>query len=203
MKFRAARKSELKRQRVFEGSLAVAKRIASTEGMEGLTARRIARGAGCSVGTVYNVFGNLDTVILHLNATTLDALYGELATVDKAGDPAMKIGELVERYMKFTEDNANLWNVIFEHVWPKGYDLPDWYRRCIDRLLGVLADALAPLFPEDQKGERFHAATVLWGGLHGIHSLAATGKLGTITSENAHVMADMLTRNFIEGLRRR
>ena len=203
MKIPLLKKSEAKRQKIFEKSLAVAKEVAANEGMNGLTARRIARGAGCSVGTVYNVFGNLDTVILYLNAMTLDALYEELARVKQTDDPTAQVGELVARYMKFTDENMNLWNVLFQHVWPKDHEFPDWYQRRIDGLLSILAGTLEPFFTDEQKTEQIQAATVLWCGLHGISSLAVSGKLGTVSSESALGMADMLTQNFIEGLGQR
>ena len=194
---------EKRRRKVFDDALAVARDIALADGLDGLTARRIAKEIGCSVGTVYNVFGNLDTLILHLNASTLDALHHALTEDGKTDDLGSAIHSLVERYMKFTDENANLWDVIFEHMWPKDYVIPDWYLATIHRLFTVLADALAPLFDEDEDAEKYQAATVLWSGLHGIRSLAFTGKLGLVSPDSVRAMVDLLTDIFVEGLRRR
>ena len=195
-----ARNTEKRRQRIFEDAMVAATKIAQKEGLASLTVRRIAKDIGCSVGTIYNVFDNLDTLILHLNGRTFDALYEELIKVEAKGEPRAVVESLTETYLGFVRDNANLWNVIFEHVWPAKYPLPDWYREKIERLLKLLADILAPLFPSGRENENYPAALVLWSGLHGIHSLVATGKLGIVTSETAKALSELLVKIFFGGL---
>ena len=195
-----AKKTEIRRQRIFEDALDAATKIARKEGLGSLTVRRIAKQIGCSVGTIYNVFDNLDTLILYLNGRTFDALYEELIKVEAKGEPRAVVTRLTDTYLVFVRDNANLWNVIFEHVWPAKYPLPDWYREKIERLLKLLANILAPLFPEGREDENYLAALVLWSGLHGINSLVATGKLGIATSANAKVLSNLLVAIFFGGL---
>ena len=55
-----ARNTEKRRQRIFEDAMVAATKIAQKEGLANLTVRRIAKDIGCSVGTIYNVFDNLD-----------------------------------------------------------------------------------------------------------------------------------------------
>lgn len=198
-----ARNTETRRRKIFEDALKAAKKIAQKKGLRGLTARRIAKDIGCSVGTIYNVFDNLDTLILHLNGATLDALYEELAKVEATGDAQSAARALTESYVVFVQDNMNLWNVIFEHVWPNDYPIPDWYHGKIERLLKLLAKALAPLFPRGEEMPNHQAATVLWSGLHGICSLAAAGKLGIISLGTATTLSDLLVTNFVTGLQHR
>ena len=59
------------------------------------------------------MFDNLDTLILHLNAQTFDALYEELKKVETAGEPREVVGSLTGTYLVFVRNNENLWNVIF------------------------------------------------------------------------------------------
>ena len=195
-----ARNTELRRKRIFEDAMDAATKFAQEEGLDSLTVRRIAKRVGCSVGTIYNVFDNLDTLILHLNGRTFDALYEELIKVEAEDESRAVVASLTETYLVFVRDNANLWNVVFEHVWPAKYPLPDWYRKKIERLVKLLANILAPLFPEGREDENYLAALVLWSGLHGINSLVATGKLGIVTSETAKVLSDMLVEIFFRGL---
>lgn len=195
-----AKTTEKRRQQIFDDALAAAKEIAQIDGLTGLTVRRIAKEIGCSVGTIYNVFENLDTLILHLNGTTFDALYEELIKVETSGEPQAVVGNLTETYFGFVRDNANLWNVIFEHVWPQDYPLPDWYLEKIEGVLRFLANILAPLFPPGRENENYLAAIVLWSGLYGINSLAATGKLGIVTPETADALSDLLVKIFFGGL---
>ena len=117
------------------------------------------------------------------------------------GDVESLIRAIVRTYLDFVRDNANLWHVIFGHVWPPGHPMPEWYLSKIRRLRGVLAEALAPLLPDGEKEQSHAAATALWSGLHGICSLAASGKLGMVTSETVDGLSEVLVRNFIAGLR--
>ena len=198
-----ARNTQIRRQKIFENALDSAKIIAESEGLAGLTARRIANDAGCSVGTLYNVFDNLDALILNLNGRTFDALHDELARVEAKGDPQAAARALMEAYLQFVRDNGNLWNVVFEHIWPADFPLPDWYHEKIRRLLSLLARALAPLFPPGREAMNEQAAIVLWSGLHGINSLAAGGKLGIITAESVTDLSELLVANFVTGLQHR
>src|SRR5215472_18591366 len=53
----------------------------SESGLAALKARDLARAAGCSVGTIYNVFAHLDELILCVGSRTLAMLDGALAGV--------------------------------------------------------------------------------------------------------------------------
>lgn len=189
-----------RRKQIFEDAMDAATGIAQQNGLGSLTVRRIAKQVGCSVGTIYNVFDDLDTLILHLNGRTFDALYEEMIKVEAKGEPRAVVVSLTETYLVFVRDNANLWNVIFEHVWPAKYPLPDWYREKIERLLKLLATILAPLFPAGREDENYLAALILWSSLHGINSLVASGKLGIVTSETATNLSDMMVEIFFGGL---
>ena len=56
-----------------------AERTISESGLAALKARDLARAAGCSVGTIYNVFEHLDELILCVGSRTLAMLDGALA----------------------------------------------------------------------------------------------------------------------------
>ena len=48
--------------------------LVAEEGLSALQARRIAREAGCAVGTLYNLFGDIDGLVIAVNAQTLAML---------------------------------------------------------------------------------------------------------------------------------
>ena len=194
------RRAQEKRDRVFRDAIAAARHIGTADGLSGLTARRIARRVGCSVGTLYNVFGNLDTLILHLNGETLDGLYDALSALELVQDPETAIRQITVCYGRYTKENARLWGILFEHIWPAGYVLPDWYPEKIHRLLDVLARALNSVLPDADEEEAFQAAAVLWSGLHGINSLAVSGKIGLISTDSVGAMTDLMVRSYLRGL---
>ena len=118
-----SQRTERRRQKIFEDAIAAAQTIAREEGLEGLTARRVARSIGCSVGTLYNVFDNLDELILHLNGATIDALYEEFLALELPPDGERAIRRIIEAYLEFVRNNDGLWHVIFDHAWPKDYPI--------------------------------------------------------------------------------
>ncbi len=179
-------------------ALAAAREIAETEGLGGLTARRIAGRIGYSAGTLYNVFEDLDDLIVHLHVTTLDGLYAACAAVPRTGEPEADLRALARAYIDFTGEHPRLWNLLFEHRLPEGRPLPDWYLEKVSRLLALVEAVIAPLFPPGQDVERLHSARVLWSSLHGMCSVASAGKLAE--TESLAAMADSLATNYVAGL---
>ena len=58
-----------------EHVIKAATRAIEAKGLEGLKARPIAQRAGISVGSIYNLFGDLDELTRIINGRTYDALY--------------------------------------------------------------------------------------------------------------------------------
>ena len=66
--------------------LEIARGIIASKGLRSLKVRDVAEAAGCSVGSVYNEFGDFDGVILTVNRETVQALTVRLGEVP-AEDP--------------------------------------------------------------------------------------------------------------------
>lgn len=193
------RRSDHSREELYALAMAAAQAIAEDEGLRGLTARRITREIGYTIGTFYNLFENFDDLILRLNATTLDALYEVCAAAPLDGDPEAGLHQLAERYIRFTREHANRWRMLFEHRLPDGEVQPDWYTEKILKVLGLVETALAPLFPLGQETERLHSARVLWASVHGICSLEVVDKLAD--TETVEALSNSLIANYLAGLR--
>ncbi len=80
-----ARRKDHTREELHGMALAEAWRIAEAEGLRGLTARRVAREIGYTVGTLYNVFTDLDDLVVQLIGRIFDALYEELKELPRDG----------------------------------------------------------------------------------------------------------------------
>ena len=181
-------------------ALDAARDLALADGLRGVTIRAIAAKIGYSVGTLYNLFEDQDELILRLNATVLDALGERLRELPHSGAPEDRIRRMARVYLGFTHANANLWNLLFEHTLPADKPLPDWYAAKLDALLALLERALEPVVPTPSKREQRDAARILWASLHGISSLAVSGKLGLVSAKTAQEMADALIRDYVAGL---
>ena len=195
------RRSDHSRDELYAMALKAARDIAEEEGLRGLTTRRIAQEIGYTVGTLYNVFENLDDLILHLNGTTLDDLYEVCSKVRLDEESEAAVLALAESYVRFIREHPKRWSILFEHHLPDGRELPEWHHEKVSRLLGLLEQALAPLFAPGQEAERHHSARVLWASLYGIGALESVSKLGQNVSVES--LSESLFSNFLAGLRTR
>lgn len=193
------RRSDHSRDELFEMALQAARDIVHEAGLEGLTIRGIASRIGYSHGTLYNLFDDLDAMVLQLNVRTLNALYDRLADVPLEGNPEETLLALTHRYFEFVRDNAKLWNLLFEHHLPNYEPLPDWHHAKIGQLLDLVEGCIAPLFEPDQGDEKRHAAHVIWSSLHGMTSLESQRKL--IPGITIEAMAESLVKNYLAGIR--
>ncbi|MBI2720044.1 MAG: TetR/AcrR family transcriptional regulator [Rhizobiales bacterium] len=196
-----ARRSDHSRDELTRMALAAARKIIAKQGLRGLSTRQIAAGIGYSPGTLYQLFEDLDDLILHINAATLDGLIEACRDVDLAAGPEAALEELARRYISYVGNNRGLWNAVFEHSLPEGRIAPDWLRERTRSLLGLAERAIAPLFQESEEAARRHEAQVLWASLYGIAALATAGKLPP--GESPETMVQSLVQNSVAGLRSR
>lgn len=180
--------------------LDAAQAIIETHGLAGLSAREIARRIDYSPGTIYNMFQNLDDVVLHVEGRVLEDLEMRLAAVAKDGDAVDAALRMARTYLTFASERPQLWNLLIEHHLPKDAPLPPSYPQRFEALAARVEEALVPLYPESAAEARRHAARVLWASMHGIASLSTADKLPAITSESAGAIVEDLVRSYLAGV---
>jgi AcrR family transcriptional regulator len=188
--------------------LDAAQEIIEAHGLAGLSAREIARRVGYSPGTIYNIFANLDDVVLSVEARVLDALDRRLGeatqpngagTADR-GDGSEHLLRLAHAYLAVAHERPRLWNLLSEHHMPPDADLPGWYRQKLEASTTHIERALAPCFAPGREADRQRAARALWAGMHGIASLSTTDKLSLVTTDTAVRLIDNLIATYLAGL---
>ncbi|MCX5493527.1 TetR/AcrR family transcriptional regulator [Kaistia dalseonensis] len=171
--------------------------VAREEGLRGLTVRRVAERIGYTPGTLYNLFANLDDLIVHVNGDTLDRLDAALKAAG-ASLPAERRARLVDAYFDFVEADPLLWSLLFEHRLPAGAELPDWYKATLDRLIDNVVAALAPLMEAWPSPEaRRMTVVALWAALHGISTLAVSRKLTLVAAVPPRALGHLLVERMI------
>jgi len=195
-----ARRSDHSTEELTKLLLASARRFAEQEGLSGIGARRIARDVGYTAGTIYNVFGSLDGLIMRLREETLDEMHARCVAVQMDADPAENLRMLAAAYTGYVVEHPRLWSVLFEHQSPGG-DVPDWYRAKVMQALALVERAIAALFAAGEEHARHHEARVLWSSLHGIVSLEVTSKVGI--GESVHSLTESLIGNYVFALTER
>jgi len=135
-------------------------------GFARFSAREVAKRIGYSIGTLYNVFGNLSRLLLAVNARTIGLWVAEIeAALDRAeGD---RIAALVESYFAFAGRHRNIWSAIYDHRSPAGEQLPDWYAQALASLTGVMVREVAAALPADRQAEAPALAGSLLALVHG------------------------------------
>ena len=177
--------------------------IIEQHGLGGLSAREIARRIDYSPGTLYNVFHNLDDLILTIEGLLLDRLAAKLDQVAKrVGNPRERLLKLAAAYLEFTHQNPNLWNLLFQHRLPADQAMPAWYQQKLEGLMTRVEEALATLIPEVDPGAVKRSARVLWAGVHGITSLSTAEKLSAVSTESASALVEDLVRTYLSGVER-
>ena len=174
-----ARRSDHSREELAGLVREAARAIAAIEGWRGVTMRAIATRIGYAPGSIYNAVGDLDAVLLRVNAGTLEDLGGWVEdAVRRCGPDAAVIQRalaIADSYMRFVTENARLWASVLERVPAADSPVSDWYAAPRARLIEIVAASIAPLYPEAKARRR--AVVALWAALQGVASLAAGGNL--------------------------
>ena len=198
-----ARRYDHSREELHEMILLEAKKQVVEGGIRSVSARKIAREIGYSVGTLYNFFKDFDDLIMHLNAQTMNALLDQLKKVDLTNieTPEQRLEMLADTYIHFTRENQNLWNCVFEFRLPDENNRPDWYQDKIAQLLSLIADIIEPLFGDRVDRDKMASAWVLWSSFHGICSIAYAERDDKVAVETAKSLTSDLIVNYFQGIR--
>jgi AcrR family transcriptional regulator len=182
-------------------ALGAAEAIVEADGLSGLSARKIAKQIGYTVGTLYLVFRNLDDLVLHVNARTLDALFAKMQdSLHKCRTPRTCVLAMGRAYVDFATDNPNRWNMVFEHQLAEGEDVPHWFADKVNMMFQLVQLQLTPLLESQTEKKIDLVSKTIWCGVHGICSLAVTGKLDISDAESIHVLTDSLINNYLAGM---
>lgn len=188
------------REKLKQELLDVCQAIVAEEGVAAVSARRLAGRIGCAVGSLYNVYGSLDEIIMEINGRTLDEIDRQVAEVVAAGGGAATVMRgLGLRYLAYSRDHYHLWSTLLEYPRHQDIALPDWYQAKVDAIFARIRDALLPATGGD-RARADRAGKVLWSGFHGISALAARGRLQSVRAEDARAMVDSLVAYYLAGL---
>lgn len=165
------RRSDHSRAELAELILVAGEAHLAEVGFARFSAREVAKRIGYSIGTLHNVVGDFDRLMLAINARTLRAwkafLEGRLA-----GDVDDRIAALVAGYFDFARENRNRWMALYDHRMAEHGALPADFTDAFEALVELLQSQVA--------AER--------GGSHA-ETLALTGSLVAIA--HGHCMFEL------------
>lgn len=156
---------------------------------------------GYSPGTLYNIFQNLDDVLLTLQIQLLSEIVDNLKSVQMGQDGERNIKALTSAYVDFAMANRRLWNLLFAHNLPPPIALPAAFydhTKAISDMVSIALEPLAAGVPADKLDTMSRA---YWAGIHGITAIAATEKGMFLTPATAQTYSNEITTAFVKALR--
>lgn len=157
--------------------LAAARKAMEKNGVDGVKARFIANEAGISVGSIYNMFDDLDALIRLVNGETYDELLAlERAALDKARASNKSNTEqmlaLAETYLEFVVHHQDRWSATLAFNRSRTQAPPKWYLQKELALFNVIEDAISAFPGAHDHDKRNVSARALWASVHGIVTMA-------------------------------
>jgi AcrR family transcriptional regulator len=166
-------------------------------GLAAFSAREVAKRIGYSVGTVMNVFGSVDGLVMAINSRTfpLWTQWLEDRLAGKAG--AERIQALVAGYFDFAASHRNLWSAIYQHGLPADMTIPEDQAQQRGGLMALVTQEIAAVLPEHRQGEAERLSRSLVAIVHGHCSFALGGSFALLGEEDPF---DLVMQRVIEVL---
>jgi AcrR family transcriptional regulator len=149
-------------------------KLLAEQGLAKFSGREVAKRAGYSVGTIYNVFGSLDRLILALNSRTFSLWAAFLRQRLEQGGPD-RIRSLVEGYFDFALAHPKLWSAIYDHRVAEGEDLDPADQAKRAELTGIVEAEVRAALPDPDMPGAARLARSLIATVHGHCSYVVTG----------------------------
>ncbi len=162
-------RAELERMIVLEGHRQIAE-----VGFARFSAREVAKRIGYSIGTIYNVFGTHDRLILAINTRTF-GLWAAHLRERLGATQADRIQVLVEGYFSFARENPNLWMAIYDHRLPPDAVMPEEFEKQRSELTEIVTAEVAAALPEAVRPSAPRLARSLIASVHGHCTFALNG----------------------------
>jgi AcrR family transcriptional regulator len=189
------RKKSRRRLQIVE----IARGIIAAKGLRSLKVRDVAEAAGCSVGSVYNEFGDFDGVILTVNRETVQALTVRLCGVP-AVDPVRQLYGLAATYLEFFAEHANLLRSLFEHRMEDDRPYPDDILQMVMDAFALMHPPLVRLLPDADDVKIALLSRTLFSAVHGIISLGLEERMVAVPPQMLRQQIEQFLDAHLVGL---
>src|SRR5258705_1588292 len=162
--------------------LEIARDLIASKGLRSLKVRDVAEAADCTIGRVYNEFGDFDGLILTVNRETVRALTARLVAVP-AEDPVRQLHGLAGSYLTFAADHANLLRSLFEHRMEDDRPFPEDILLMVMQAFALMHEPMVRLLPDRDPEEVALLARMMFSAVHGIISLGLEERMVAVPPE--------------------
>lgn len=177
-------KTKARRAALGQALVDAAERGVVAGGLASVKARDLAAEAGCSLGAIYNVYPDLPTLFMEVNARTFAELDAALsASQDGQATPREALVAMALAYLDYAEAHTNRWRALFDLELPEDPALSDWYLTRLRGLFSHIGRALAQLWPDRDRAEIEMMTRTLFSSVHGIVLLGLERRFSNIPPE--------------------
>lgn len=179
--------------------LEIARDVIATKGLRSLKVRDIAEAADCSVGSIYNEFGDFDGMILTVNRETVQELAARLRAVP-ADDPLHQLHGLAATYLDFATEHPNLLRSLFEHRMENDRPFPEDILHMVTQAFALMHGPLAKLMPDRDPEQVALLARLIFSAVHGIISLGLEERMVAVPPEKLRQQLAQFIDTHLAGL---
>lgn len=193
-----ASKAEERRSALRDTLVDIAEAQIETDGLAVIKARGLAKAAGCSVGAIYNVFGDLEDIIIAVNGRTFGKLGRHVAKAleGKAGDPPTeRMIAMSYAYLEYASEHPRSWRALFDLRMSTDMDVPEWYIAELAQLFSYINGPVRECFPELDADEVDLMTRALFSSIHGIVLLGLENRISGVPREQIRRMIAMMLRS--------
>lgn len=193
------RRSDHSREELYALILQAGEALMAETGLAGFSAREVAKRVGYTIGTIHNVFGNVDGLVMAINTRTFSVWAADLrARLATSGRD--RIAALVGAYFAFARANPRRWSAIYEHR-IVAETIPADQAAVRGELTGIVVEEVAAALgrpPDDEVGT---LARSLVATVHGHCSFDADGSWAAMGQHDAEAAALARVRESIAAAR--
>lgn len=169
----------------------VATQAIANEGLGSLRARDLAREAGCSVGAIYNVYDDLNALVMAVNGLTFRALGAAVTGAIEAAGPIPPTERLIvmsKAYLGYAAEHTRLWRALFDLEMTADGPVPDWYLEELAALFSLIAVPLKEIYPDKSQSELDLMVRALFSSVHGIVLLGLERRISAVPLDQIEAM---------------
>lgn len=184
------KREELRRRLIDLGEARIVK-----GGIEEINARALAKEAGCAVGAIYNVFGDLNDLVMAVNGRTFKRLgthVVEAVNANPTDDPVEVLVTMGHAYLSFARENTFAWRTLFDLEMSTEQEVPDWYMTEMEQLLALIAKPLMRVYPDMSREDILLMTRGLFSSIHGIVLLGLEKRISAVPVEELERMISLI-----------
>ena len=167
-----ARRSDHTRPELTQLALESARKIIAKEGITALSGRKVTARMGYTIGTLYQLFDDMDDLVERVNAQTLAMLFEHCQQGARHDGVAQQLKALGILFGEFVKEHPNEWDAIMSYRYKDDHTTSEEYHREILRLFGLMEDATRQFYGDGEQEDHAADMAMLWASLTGILGVA-------------------------------